>query len=340
MRNVQKGWQNELTTSRFFETEPHERQRWEGRFLRKKHLYNWQPSFEVVTLAQYPDNETAVKNHNAEPTWENTSGRRTSLDGNTRKYGWMNHADKLSYEVPNTLQALIYFVKDYTEADAIYNTIDQTSASKKTPDEVTSAFRRCGLIDNRGKTSFKTDTFQSAKGFPTIIKQLSKITPTLKVLTGRGNSSKLPPALMESFVREYKYTLLVLDDLFDRCRRKKSQALPTYQKAVCLMFLRKYGSDNGRVREGIKNLISGTKMAHSDGEPIDGITYILENWNNGIYESNHAKLEKGSCMDQLTYFFQSWMDDKFRVKFSPKRNVNGQPKWFLDFFDDIQIGDV
>lgn len=296
----------------FFEIDPHSTQRFEeGRFKKAKHIREiFTPALLQIAIAEYPD------------------GRRTCIDGNTRKWIWKNRSAKIKYEPPQELDALIYKVETWDEAEIFYGTYDSAPATKKTSDIITGAYRKNGLIDSRGNSVLKTSRFQNATGFKTVLTSLIKHQPEFSDMKGK----KLQPHSYSEIIRHYKYQLIALDEIFDRVGRK-SQKFHAHQISVCLMFLRKYmsGSKEQLLIKGIENLISGRKMAFSRGDAIDGITYILEYWSNGIYESNHAKIEKGYVMDKLIYFMQLWMDDKYRKQFSPKRGSGGT--WYTDFWN-------
>lgn len=252
------------------------------------------------------------------------NGDRVIMNGNTRKQIWIEGlSDK-----PDFVIAQINHYDNHTQAKEEYYAIDSSNSVENASDKFTGAFRSLNM---ELKSSLKKGAINNC------IKDFMYIWP--------DNSLPKHPDLSGDFyiksIHLLKDELLKLDEIIydierSRTGNKKCMKQGNF-KVVFLAFLKKYGTENRRLVEGIKRLLQGTCIWYGHTRRTDAISHITHELNNDLSTwlpkgaTRHGTVEQ---FDFLFSCFQKWMNEE---EMSNARRFQRENSPYLTFFDDFEI---
>lgn len=239
------------------------------------------PSGLEVALVQYQD------------------GTRKILNGNTRKWVWMNYSD-YGVAAPSHVYATIYNVTDEREVESLYYSFDSSVAVETSKHKIQGYYKVLGLAFRDAKL---------ASGMLT--KALQAITHNYVTEDGDQFSYKTNPL---NVIAEFRDELLELDKL--GTTGIKNQAV----LAGILMTMKKYGTKSPRIKKLVFNIKNGlTEVNGVHG--ADGCHYINFELNKRDYLGDMWGKTDGNSLPQnmnyILYCMERYMEDSLikRIKF-------------------------
>jgi hypothetical protein len=279
-----------LDTQKFIQMEAVPMQRFtEGRAKQKqvqKMLNNPTPEQLDVAIAELTEDSEYLGT-------KYKKGWQGILNGNTRAYFWKNNLSKL---VPKDVYVTKYYFDSMEEVRRSYDTFDSMDATEKKHEKIYGVLVR----------SFNY-TPQSTK----IIK--GQIVSALNIANYYYNPSRFnQPTLKVEDLPEQIVTFLEEIKTFDSiCTSEKhwDQALI----ASALLTLKKYGTTNKRLLEGLQRINTGLRFINSNR--MDGITHIIEEWkSNEKFPSKGTSWEKAGGLKETVsfavYWINKWMENE------------------------------
>lgn len=259
-----------------------------------------------VIIAEYPD------------------GSREIMNGNTRKAIWI---EGLS-EKPDYVIAQITYYRNRKEARKEYYAIDSQDSVENASDKFTGAFRILNM------------TLRSKK-----LKKGALTNPVKDFLAvwPNGDIPKSPKGENNFFILATKLLrneIIELDSILESLNRpdRKSMSQANFM-TVSLLFLKKYGTNNERLKEGIRKLFSGYMSWPEDGRNTDGISHINFELRNDLSTWLPKGATRTGTREQYDFIiscFQKWMDNS---NMSNARRYQRENSPYINFFEGFDVSD-
>lgn len=264
------------------------------------------PTHKMVSIGEYPD------------------GKQVILDGNTRRLAW----DINPRLQPEYVIATIYSVAGDLEAKNIYEALDSPDAVEKGADKMYSAMRM--VFTEEEMDAFQSKTIGQGRFTSGLRYAVSKLLdkrpfPSKTGLVGYTKDIQN----YADYIQYYKEELKVLDSLLVPKTRGEIKIIAA-KFTTALILLKKYGTDNEKVLNGLERFISNdfTPAVETNGfGKIDAVCWI-----NRYLETDplFATL-KGTNGEQmpklLNYYlsiFERWMNDVTMANNSMARKPNDE----------------
>tara|TARA_Y100000310_G_scaffold340677_1_gene437289 strand:- start:5235 stop:6197 length:963 start_codon:yes stop_codon:yes gene_type:complete len=267
--------------------------------------------------------ERFFESHLEVAIFEYPSGKRVRGNGNTRADIWSAMKEDGGFEnIPDHVQATVYYVKNDEDAKKLYYTFDSDDSVEKSPDKITGVYRALGLHGKFNNTKIAKGTIGKSLSYASFNRESNKP-------TSQTNWFEI--------IEDFKEELLTLDKLGPK------KIFDSNIICASLMMLKQHGTTNKRLIDGLKQLNSGAKGAQCPNTGTDGITFILEEWTtNNIFEAKGTDaFSYPRQQDFLLYCFERWMDKK-NVKIyrrpSEGRTGKGRRKSLYDSFWENEEG--
>jgi hypothetical protein len=217
-------------------------------------------------------------------------GTKFRVDSNTRAMNWENGG---SNNIPKDVLVIEFSFESFERIRKCYNTFDSISATEANQEKF------YGIIT--GMFNYEPSSKKFRKG--QIITALNMASNCFypETYTSPVISPEVIPGQTFNFIEEIK----CLDSLITGDSNWN-------QTWICaaLMALKKYGTKNERLIEGLQRL--DKKKSNTMPDVYDGITTIIEEW-----KENNVFPEKGTRFSQFQelvswclYYIDKWMDDK------------------------------
>lgn len=233
-------------------------------------------------------------------------GKPYSINGNTRKYVWMNYPEVC----PNTdLYITIYRANSRKEIDEIYRSIDSQD-SVETPKQMIG-----GIF--RDTNQYPESKYVLSGKFSTALRHAYSC-----YLGDRSRINYEKNSFLEMKNRKefevFKNEIFFLDKFYLDFETDKAKVIKYNFGSVfaaLLIICKKYGIDNPKVTELVTNLTTGKTIVH---EGIDGLNDGLSVINQELYEYYQNVLQRWSdtsaghgpvIIGNLIYCMDSYMND-------------------------------
>jgi hypothetical protein len=250
-------------------------------------------------------------------------GRMEIADSNTRKYCW--ETGKASR--PNILFATIYHVANQDEARAIYDSYDSDKSVEKSSHKFTGAFRELNM-DIRSKNM--------KKGTALVNTMLDAIRhyPDASIPKKATN----PKFIIES-TRLFKNEILKLDEILLSFEQQRITVKPsTILKTVIFMMMKKYGTNNQKLLDGINQLFRGRCLWTGNGQPTDGISFINKELERHHYTPQSTRHQLEEQLDFYLTCFDRWMSDtQITIYRRPERLRSPYRNFYNDFVENNTV---
>ena len=250
----------------------------EGRLTKaQKHLSILKAEHCVVSVAMLTEDDEVFG-------IKYKAGHKFILDSNTRNLNWSQGG---SDQIPQEVLVIQY---SYDSCDAIresYNTFDSPDAIERNQEKL------YGILFGMYHYTPKSHKLKMGQILTGLNKACNFYFPDTYNQT--GVKTEVLPGQVGAFIEEIKALDNFLDD-----SSSWDQAL------VCaaLMALKRYGTDNDRLNEGLQDI--NDKAANTKGKELDGISHIVDEWKTDNFFSD--KNTKWSVLDRTVSYCLYWID--------------------------------
>jgi hypothetical protein len=277
----------------------------EGRLKKaQKHLSVLRPEHCVVSVAMLTeDDEVFGIKYNA--------GHKFILDSNTRNLNWSKGG---ADQIPQEVLVIEYSYDSCESIRESYNTFDSSDALERNQEKL------YGILVGMYHYAPKSRKFKMGQILTGLNKACNFYFPD--TYTAVIAKPEVLPGQVGVFIEEIK----ALDNLLD-----DSSAWDQALVCAALMALKKYGTDNDRLNEGLKDI--NDKAANTKGKELDGISHIVDEWkiNNFFPEKN----TRWGVLDRTVSYCLYWIDKYMKGEKGFKPG-NGWDKCAEEYKDQTQ----
>lgn len=227
------------------------------------------------------------------------SGFICILNGHTRREVWKR---KLSNKIPSHVRITKYFFDSIEEIKNSYDTFDSSESVEHKSDKIFGILKRIFGFTATNK-KIKDGRFISALNISNHYYNPNRFSQSTLFAEDLVDQ-------IENYIEEIKAF-----DSIAKNPKNWDQALI----ASALMSLKRYGTKNERLLEGLKRIDSQTREIPPDSKFLDGITHLNEEW---MKPKEKRKIVRGNNWDQLRisvsytlYWIKQWMENKKLEKY-------------------------
>ena len=260
----------------------------EGRLKRaQKHLSKLRAEHCVVSVALLTeDDEVFGVKYKA--------GHKFILDSNTRNLNWSKGGTD---QIPQEVLVIQY---SYDSCDAIresYNTFDSPDATEKNQEKI------YGILFGMYRYTPKSHKLKKGQILTGLNKACNFYFPDTY------NQVSVTPLVLPGEVGAFIEEIKALDNFLD-------DTTAWDQALVCaaLMALKRYGTDNDRLNEGLQDI--NDRAANTKGKELDGISHIVDEWKTDNFFSykNTNWIVLNRTVSYCLYWIDKYMKDEKGVK--------------------------
>ncbi len=253
----------------------------EGRFNKaKKYLQELLPEHAVVTIGVLTEDDVVNG-------VQYKKGTRFRIDSNTRAFTWANGS---SDSIPKDVMVIEFSFSSFSRLKKCYDTFDSISATEKNQEKF------YGIIT--GMCGYEPVSKKVKKGIVVTALNFVSVCYQPNVYKSKAPVTESIPGQTFYFLEEIK--------AFDKLIIKEGNWNQTWV-AAALMSMKKYGTTNERLQDGLLRLDG--KKSDTMSDDWDGMTKIIEEW-----KSNEFLGEKGTRFSQFEgqvsyclYYIDKWM---------------------------------